>query len=134
MTELTRPSARRFRGTITPLAVFLLIFSVSFGLLFSQVAEAASHRARMSKDLEARLAAGTTDTSSVIVMGSDAEVQALVARYGARLKKAVRGGAVLEVTGAQLSALSEDPAVTHLSGDAQVQRMMAVTTESTGQP
>src|SRR4029079_447495 len=77
-------------------------------------------------------AAGATDTSSVIVEGSDAEVQALVARYGARLKKAVRGGAVLEVTGAQLAAVSEGPVFTYISGEARVQRMMGVTTESPG--
>ena len=61
-----------------------------------------------------------------------AEVQTLAARYGARITEAVRGGAVLEVTGGQLDALSQDPDVAHLSGDVPVRRMMAVTNEATG--
>ena len=123
MDNLSRSRARRVCGTGATLAAFLLA---------GQVAEAGSHRARLSKDLEARLAAGDRKTTSVIVSGSAADVQTLVARHGVRWKKSVRGGAVLEVTGGQLAALAEDPAVTHVSSDTRVERMMAVTAESTG--
>ena len=123
MSKISRSSARRLYGAVATLAVVVL---------FATAAEAGSHRAKLSKDLEARIGAGDGEMSSVIVSGSDAEVQALALRYGARVKKPLRGGAVLEVTGGQLVALSADPDVAHLSADARVQRMMAVTTESTG--
>ena len=94
-------------------------------------AEADSHRARLSRDLADRVAAGTDAPASVIVSGTDAEIRALAARYGARIKKAVRGGAVLDVTGGQLVAISQDPDVPHLAGDVPVYRM-SVTEEATG--
>ena len=64
--------------------------------------------------------------------GTDEQVRTLAARYGATVKKSLRGGAVLEVTAGQLDALSQDPDVDHLSGDVPVQRGWAVTTEATG--
>src|SRR5215203_650016 len=112
MTELSKQGVRRGASLAAVFAVLMLV---------GQLAEAGPHRARLSKDLEARLASG-----------SDAEVDALAVRYGARRTKSVRGGAVLEVTGGQLAGLAADQGVTHLSSDARVERMMAVTTESTG--
>src|SRR4051812_6584688 len=108
--------------------------AVAFSLagLVSVPAYAAPHRARLSRDLADRVAAGREDSTSVIVSGTPETVQELAARYGARIKKSLRGGAVLEVTGGQLTALSQDPDVDHASGDVRVQRTMAVTTESTG--
>ena len=123
MNELMRS---RVRGVGNAAAAFAVL------MLVGQVVEAGPHRARLSSDLERRLTAGGAATISVIVPGSDALVQTLASRYGARIKKGVKGGAVLEVTDGQLAALSEDPAVTHLSGDARVQRTMDVTSESTG--
>ncbi len=99
--------------------------------LFATTAEAGPHRARLSRDLESRIAAARGEPATVIVSGSDERVRSLATRYGAVLKKPLRGGAVLEVTAGQLEALSDDPSVDHLSGDAPVQRM-AVTNEATG--
>ena len=85
--------------------------AVAFSLvgLVAGPAYAAPHKARLSRDLADRVAAGREEPTSVIVSGSDAEVQALVARYGARLKKSLRGGAVLEVTGGQLDGAQPGP-------------------------
>jgi serine protease AprX len=118
----------------TPLAAPRCItLAVAVGFVFLSVsAEAGARRPRLSRDLADRVAARTSDSARVIVTGTAADVQLLAARYGARVTKSVRGGAVLEVTGGQLVALSEDPDVDHLSGDVPVQRMMAVTTEATG--
>jgi serine protease AprX len=123
MTELLKQGVRRGASLAAVFAVLMLV---------GQLAEAGPHRARLSKDLEARLASGSEETTRVIVSGTDAEVDALAVRYGARRTKSVRGGAVLEVTGGQLAGLTADPDVSHLSSDARVERMMAVTTESTG--
>ena len=43
-----------------------------------------------------------------------------MARYGVRLKKRIHGGAVLEATGGQIDAMSQDPDVEHMSGNATV--------------
>ncbi|MBW8894796.1 MAG: S8 family serine peptidase, partial [Acidobacteria bacterium] len=116
--------ARRISGP-----AFLLLV-----VLCPSLAAAGARHARLSKDLEARIASGRTDATSVIVAGTETEIQSLALRYGATVKKSLRGAAVLEVTGGQLDALSNDPDVAHLSGDARVQRMMAVSTEATGAP
>ena len=52
-------------------------------------------------------------------------------RKSATVKKVLRHGAVLEVTGGQLDALSQDPDVAHLSGDVAVSRM-SVTAQAIG--
>ena len=124
MTELSRVFARRISGP----ALILLV------VLFPAVANAGPHRAKLSKDLEARLAAGRSEATNVIVSGTDAEIQTLAIRYGAVVKKSLRGAAVLEVAGGQLEAITSDPDVAHISGDARVQRMIATTTEATGAP
>jgi serine protease AprX len=100
-------------------------------VLFATAAEAGQHHARLSKDLESRITAARGELTTVIVSGTDEDVQILAERYGAVFKKSLRGGGVLEVTGGQLEALADDPSVDHLSGDARVQRM-SVTTETTG--
>ena len=86
-----------------------LAVAFSMVALVAVPASAAPHKARLSRDLADRVAAGREEPTSVIVSGTPDLVQALVARYGARLKKSLRGGAVLEVTGGQLTALSQDP-------------------------
>ena len=67
----------------------------------------------------------------MIVAAADAALDQLALRYGARLKRRIRGGAVFEVTGGQLEAISQDADVAHVAGDVPVQRM-GVTTEATG--
>src|SRR5262245_29721064 len=124
MIELSRLFGRRISGP-----ALLVVLS-----LIPTAVQADPHRARLSKDLEARLAAGRNDVTSVIVSGTQTEIELIAARYGAVVKKSLRRGAVLEVSGGQLEALSSDPDVSHLSGDARVQRMIATTTEATGAP
>ena len=92
----------------------------------------AGHRARLSRDLAERIAAGRADTVRLIVNGSDADVTAIASRHGARVAKRLRGAAVLEVPGHALDAMAQDPSVAHLSGDVPVRRLMAVTTEAIG--
>ena len=122
-TSLASRSARRWTS---------IGIAISFVALLSAPAEAGPHRARLSRDLADRIAAGSNESSKVIVSGSPEQVRTIAARYGAQVKKSLRGGAVLEVTGGQLAALSEDADVDHASGDVRVQRTMAVTTESIG--
>ena len=90
------------------------------------------HRARLSRDLAERLVRQRVEASSVIVCGRRRADRSARGAHGARVKKRLHGGAVLEVAGGALDAISQDPETAHLSGDVPVHRMMAVTTESTG--
>ena len=88
-------------------------------------------RARVSRDVADRLARGTEASTDVIVAAADGAIDQLALRYGATVKRRIRGGAVLEVTGGQLEAISEDADVAHVAGDVPVQRM-GLTAEATG--
>ena len=88
-------------------------------------------KARLSRDLAERLAAGTPGPVQVIVQGDGPRLQEAAARHGAAVRW-LRHGAVLTVDGAALAALSEDAAVDHLSGDAPVFATMAVTVPAIG--
>src|SRR4029453_6377204 len=66
------------------------------------------------------------------VSGADGAIDQLVARYGARLMKRLRGCAVLQATGGQIDAIAQDGDVDHVAGNAIVRRMTAEMTEATG--
>jgi hypothetical protein len=108
------------RRSVTALAALLIWGAAT-------TAFAGPHRARLSKDLADHLASASSASVDVIVDGTADEIQSLAVRYGAKVKKPLKNGAVLEVTGAQLDAMSQDPEVSHISGDVKVHRMMAVT-------
>ena len=76
----------------------------------AQLAEAgAAPRAALEGSRGAARRGRSEATTSVIVIGHRCRGQALGARYGARSKKSVRGGAVLEVTGGQLDGAQRRP-------------------------
>src|SRR5262245_32283161 len=110
----------------------VLVAGVVFAIAWSAISvEAGQRGARLSRDLAERLAARVEASSDVIVTASEEQVQTLATRYGARIKKRLLGGAVLEVTGGQLQDLSQDSDVVSLSGDLPV-RTMGVTAETIG--
>ena len=113
------------------LSIAVLILAVIVGAPTDTFAQS-RHRARLSGDIAERLAKRVEASTPIIVSADDARVDALVARYGVSLKKRLAGAAVLEATGGQIDALSQDPDVAHIAGDAKVFRQMAVTTEATG--
>src|SRR5687768_13450725 len=75
------------------------------------VADAQPHRARLSRDLADRIKHRIEGATEVIICGSDSQIDALATRYGVRLKKRIHCGGVLEATGGQIDALSQDPDV-----------------------
>src|SRR5687767_8128829 len=101
-------------------------------LSFTLSVDAGPRRARLSRDVADRLASGRSDTTSVILTGDEARIQTIAQRHGGRVKKQLRGVSVIEVTGEQLDALSQDPEVDHISGDVPVRRLMTVTSEAIG--
>ena len=125
-------SSKPPRGRRSLRAIGLSIAAACAVLLWPVGLEAAPHRARLSRDLAERLAGASNASDDVIVEADRATLEALASRYGVRIKRYLRRGAVLELNGGQLDALSQDEAVDHLSTDARVYRMMAVTTVATG--
>src|SRR3954454_21574672 len=117
-----RPS---FVSTVSLRWVVALAISVGCAL-----GAEAGQRAKLSRDLAERIAAGRADTVRAIVNGTESQVAAIAARHDARVAKRLRGAAVLEVAGSALEAIACDAGVAHLSGDVPVQRLMAVTTEA----
>jgi len=101
-------------------------------LLLSSPVEAGPHRARLARDLADRIAAASNESGAVILEGDRAKVERLAVRYGLRIRRHLAHGAVVELNGGQLDALSQDPEVDHLSSDLPVHGAMAVTTAATG--
>src|SRR5689334_6065381 len=89
-------------------------------------ATAAGHRARLSADLASQLSAGT-QAIDVIVHGDQAAVDALARRYNVRVKKYLKGSAVLQVTAGQLAAIADDDTQDHLSADIPIRSSADVT-------
>jgi hypothetical protein len=104
-------------------AITITLAIVTTVLALAGSADAGPRRARLSRDLSERIANADASVTSVIVDGDSAKVETLAKRYGARVLKTLRNGAVLQVTGGQLDALSQDADVDHLSGDVPVVRM-----------
>ena len=125
-----------FRATRPIRATLLTLLAVSAltGLtaLTPALAEAGQGGARLSRDLAAHLASGSTEPVQVILQGGEIRVQELASRYNLEIKRLLSSGGVIEVNAGQLDALSRDPEVGQLAADAVVQPTLAVTTQSTG--
>ena len=104
---------------------------VALCLAASASPAAAQRRARLSADLADRMSRNAQDID-VIVHGTQAELDALAARYNLRVKRYLRSGGVLRVNAGQLSALQGDAGVSHLSSDAPVRSAADVTRETIG--
>ncbi len=107
------------------------VVTVSFGLVESVSAQPRARRARLSADLAGHVSTGSAGVD-VIVHGTAAEVEALAARYNVRIKRQLRSGAVLRVTGGQLAAIQDDGAQEHISSDTPIRSSADVTAETIG--
>ena len=74
----------------------------------------------------------TPREASVIVTGTDAQVNTLAARHGLRITKRLVTGAVVDVPAGALAALADDPQADYLSSNHVVAAQMAVTNQSIG--
>ena len=115
---------RSTTGVLCAAAVAIAVFT-------SAPASAQPHRARLSADLADHLSA-QSPRLDVIVHGDKAEVEALAARYNLVVKRYLKTGAVLRINAGQLSALEQDDAIDHLSGDTIIRSTADVTAESIG--
>src|SRR5512141_596933 len=107
--------------------------AIAFALvLVAGTAFAQSAHSRLSRDLAALAADSAGGTARVIVDAAAADASALAARYGGRVVRTLKRGAVVEVPTASLSQLDADGAAAHVASDTPIARMMATTVVSTG--
>src|SRR3970040_134354 len=85
----------------------LTIAAVTLVLVASIQLDAAPQRGRLSKDLRAGYDAGRA-TFDVIVQADRGAIDEAVARYGVRIKKSLKTGAVVEASREALEAMSQD--------------------------
>ncbi len=89
------------------------------------------HRASLSADLLGHVGRRSAIRTRVIVPGSDAQVDAVVAQHHLTLVRRLEGGAVVLASGNELAALAADAGVSHLSGDVPVHTWMTVSAQAT---
>jgi subtilisin family serine protease len=107
--------------------VAVLVACSSLGLRGSN----SERRAHLSADLVRHQARNTTERTRVIVLGTGADLDLLAARHRLRIIKRMRGAAVVLANSAELTDLSRDAAVDHLSGDLPVRNSTITSDAST---
>ena len=111
----------------------VLALAVALSLSFPAEVDAGERgRAKLSKKLADRIEARSDAPVQIIVDGDRTQVEQIARRYNLKVKRHLRRGGVIEVTGGQLDALARDPEVTHLSADSVVLPTMAVTHRAIG--
>ena len=88
-------------------------------------------RAHLSADLTRHQARRTTARERVIVHGTARDLDLLASRHRLHVVKRMRGAAVVLANSAELSDLSRDGAVDHLSGDLRVRSSTLISDAST---
>jgi serine protease AprX len=115
---------RRVPPTLAALCVWLALAPPAH-------VDTASPRARLSADLQRHLSSRGRQHARVIVHGDRATVREIASRLGVRILRELDHESVVEATGAQLRALSDEAGLDHLSGDVPVHSFMAVSNKST---
>jgi subtilisin family serine protease len=110
------------------LVVAALVASSSPGLFGSN----RGRRAHLSGDLSKYQARRTTARERVIVHGTSRDLDLLASRHGLYIVKRMRGAAVVLANSAELTDLSRDGDVDHLSGDLRVHGSTVISDASTG--
>lgn len=124
MATMTWPgrSACAWLGATVVLCMALLVPTVA----------AAQHRARMSSDLAATVAAGGLGSLQVLVEAPQDEVDRIARTYGVRVVRRLALGALLEGSAGAFDVVADDARVGAISENAVVTSTMSVTTQSTG--
>jgi serine protease AprX len=104
-----------------------LVILASLGLQGSN----RDRQAHLSADLSRHQARKTTERKRVIVHGTDRELELLASRHRLQIVRRMHGAAVVLANSAELSELSSDGAVDHLSGDLPVNNSTVISDAST---
>jgi subtilisin family serine protease len=117
-------SVKTFRFSV---AVAAMVAFSSLGLLGANN----DRRAHLSADLTSHQARKTTERKRVIVHGTARELDLLASRHRLQVVKRMHGSAVVLANSAELTELSRDGTVDHLSGDLPVHSSTVVSDAST---
>ena len=122
------------RSARSTLALRALLVCLAAALLLPATDVSAKGRraARLSQDLQDRIQASSTDSTCVIVPGTQAQVDRMATRHGLRISKRLHTGAVMDVPAGKLAALAADARVPSLSSNYRVGADMAVTNATIG--
>ena len=112
--------------------LFAVFTAVALLVAREDVAAQSRRRAHLSEDLQARLRAGDSTDTSVIVSGTQARIDAIAARHGLRIRKRLESGAVLDVPAGRLGEVTEDSDLDQLSSNYTLHAHMAVTVQAIG--
>src|SRR3984893_8150970 len=112
----------RFTGVVAA-----LVAGSSLGLWGSN----SDRRAHLSSDLASHQARKTTERKRVIVHGTDRDLDLLAARHRLQVVRRMHGAAVVLANSAELSDLSREGGVDHLSGDLPVHGSTVISDAST---
>ena len=121
---------RPFVNVKTTRLVVVVAALVAFSSLGLQGANN-GHRAHLSADLTRHQARKTTARLRVIVHGTDRDLDLLASRHRLQVVKRMHGAAVVLANSAEVSDLSRDGVVDHLSGDLRVHGSTVVSDAST---
>ncbi len=91
-----------------------------------------TRQARVSRDLEQRLATGNVRNETIILTGSAARIARVAGRHGLQVRKWLETGAVLDVPAGSLRDIADDGEVDQLSTNQVLRSQMAVTNETIG--
>jgi len=89
-------------------------------------------RGKLSPPLADHIDALADEPVQIIVDGDADQIDKLTKRHNLMLKRRLRRGGVITVTGGQLDALARDPDVGQISADSVVRPTMAVTSQAIG--
>jgi serine protease AprX len=124
-----------FPGGARSLHLGVAILTLVGIALTVSAASAQSHKARLSRDLDAVIRGTATAPGGgidVIISGSSDRIQRIASRHNATIKKSIKSGAVLTVTRAQLLTLADDSELGVLSSDGTMRADMALVAKTTG--
>jgi len=97
------------RDTLSFRRITLAVVTAALLVLALAVPGSAQHRARLSADLEAKLQGGADAELQVIATGGRAQIERLQARYGLKIKRLFRDGALLAGTPSAIDAAASSP-------------------------
>src|SRR5687768_4890304 len=85
--------------------------------LVASDSSAQDRRVRLSNDLFQRVQTSSTIDTCVIVSGTQAQLNSLARRHGLRIRKQLRGGALVEVPAGSMTGFTRDKRLMSLSSN-----------------
>jgi len=126
------PRTANFSRTSRATIASAFAAAILLGIFAADVNAQSGRHARLSSDLVQRLGSGDAHATSVIVTGSQPQIDRIAARNGLTVRKRLQTGAVLDVPAGRLAALAADAEADQVSGNLVVQAHDDITNQTIG--